>query len=156
MLPIETKREGDKITKVCVEDVYKLIGRIQTYLENFEDKSSEISGSAHKDYLAPDGIIYEGELIIGKGTSCPCGGDVFDEEIGNEVAFRKAKLNANNKKARIIEKLFYQIDILVSKLQQEYIPIVNNIYKDEKFMSKINPDFKSYIYNKLLDIDEAK
>ena len=27
-LPIRTSREGNKITKVCVEDIYKMINRI--------------------------------------------------------------------------------------------------------------------------------
>ena len=45
---------------------------------------NKIVDSIHKEY-----DDYEGELIIGRGVSRPCKDDVFDEEIGHEIAFKK-------------------------------------------------------------------
>ncbi len=95
-LPIETSREGDKITKVCVEDIYKVVNRVVEALDKAYNNSIDIIDSIHKDYND-----YEGELIIGTGVSQPCHGDVFYESIGNDIAFMKAKLNANIKKHNI-------------------------------------------------------
>ena len=46
-LPIETTREGDKITKVCVEDVYKIINRIQDAMDKSYNNSIDIIESVN-------------------------------------------------------------------------------------------------------------
>ena len=46
-LPIKTIKEGNKITKVCVEDIYKIINRLQKSMDDAYNKSMEIINSVH-------------------------------------------------------------------------------------------------------------
>ena len=107
-MPIETVRDGEKITKTCVEDVYKIINRVEDQLLKSYNNSIDILESVHKKYW-PDGednTYYEGELIVGTGTSQPCNGDIFDEKTGNEIAFQKMKLNVNLKKYNLLRRVY--------------------------------------------------
>ena len=66
-MPITTSREGNKITKVCVEDVYKIINRTQEAMDKAYNDSVDILDSIYKQHNG-----FEGELIIGTGVSQPC------------------------------------------------------------------------------------
>ena len=77
-LPITTVREGNKITKICVEDVYKMLNRI---IEK-QNVTADLLESLHKTVETKDGQYVPGEFIIGTGISQPCLTDAFDEEIG--------------------------------------------------------------------------
>ena len=138
MLPLKTIKEGDKITKICVEDVYKTSNRIIEGLDKEYNSIINILNSIHKEY-----DDCEGELIIGTGISKPCGEDIFNEEIGNEIAFKKAKLNANLKRVRLLERCMKEVinfeDIIVRDLDKVY----NYVYKDLKDLRKYNPDYLS-------------
>lgn len=136
-LPIETIKDGNKTTKICVEDVYKLLNRIGDSLEKNYQESRKIIDSIHKTYKG-----FEGELIIGKGVSQPCIKDAYDEEIGSNIAFMKAKLNANLKKARIIEKLSKSLENYIHVLGKEYNELLDNIIRDVKGIRLYNPDFR--------------
>ena len=129
-LPIETIKNGNTTIKVCVEDVYRLINRLDNVLYKFENKSNEILNSIHKNYKD-----YEGELIIGKGVSKPCNGDIYDEQIGETVAFVKAKLNANIKKRRIIDRLIKTLDKAKNEIKAEGTKLDNYIRMDEETLS---------------------
>ncbi len=135
-LPIETKREGDEITKVCVEDSYKFLNRIIEPFNRMSDKVIDITDSLHQEYGD-----YEGEFIIGVGTSKPCEGDVFNEEIGNEIAFRKAKLKANLKKHHIISRIVNHVaDFCEILLKEDYI-LSKYIRDDTDAIREYNKDF---------------
>ena len=142
-MPIETNREGEKITKVCVEDVYKIINRVQEQMEKSYNNSIEILDSVHKKYWPSneDNVVYEGELIIGTGTSQPCKGDVFNEEIGNEIAFKKMKLNANNKKYNILRRVYNQYVDLANVLQEEINKVLFYMDYDLDGIREYNPDY---------------
>ncbi len=135
-LPIETTREGNKITKVCVEDVYRLLNRVQESLIKGYNDSIDIIDSVHKEVNG-----YEGELIVGTGISQPCLTDAFDEEIGNNIAFMKAKLNANIKKSNILYKLLSQQTKVLEILENEIIKIEQLIDMDVEGVRKYNPDY---------------
>lgn len=129
-LPIETIKNGDTTIKVCVEDVYRLINRLYDVLYRLDISSEAVLKSIHKEYKD-----YEGELIIGKGVSKPCNGDVYNDEIGETVAFVKAKLNANIKKRRIIERLLKTLDKAKNEIKAEGTKLDNYIRMDEETLS---------------------
>lgn len=135
-LPIKTICEGDKITKVCVEDVYKIVNRIVEQMNKSYSKATEIIDSLDKE--ADD---YEGSLIVGTGVSQPCDGDEFNEEIGNNIAFMKAKLNANMKKLKFITKIFKQFQKLENVLGNEANKILKYIELDLDGIRQYNPDY---------------
>ena len=44
-MPIETTREGNKITKKCVEDVYKIVNRVIEGMDKAHNNSVDIIDS---------------------------------------------------------------------------------------------------------------
>ena len=147
-LPIKTVREGNKITKVCVEDVYKMVNRIQNGMNDAFSKTVEIIDSIHKDVETSDGI-FEGELIIGTGISQPCLIDAFDEEIGSNIAFIKAKLNANIKKYKFLTKVFKSWEKTLDVIDNEFEKVEKNILMDLKGIRLHNPEYLQDIEYKL-------
>ena len=148
-MPIETNREGTKITKVCVEDVYKMINRVQDAMNKAYNNSVDIIDSIHKDYKCADGTVASGELIIGTGISQPCLTDAFDEEIGNNIAFMKAKLNANIKKHNFLCRIYNEFGDLCYKMDEEFDKIDKNIIRDLVGLRNFNPEYLTGIEDKL-------
>ena len=146
-MPIKTSREGNKITKVCVEDIYKLINRVQEAMDKAYENSVDIVDSVHKEV---DG--FEGELIIGRGTSQPCLTDAFDEEIGNNIAFMKAKLNANIKKYNIVRRVFMEYIRAIDSFEEELDRIECYINFDLEGIREYNPE---YLIDKFPENDEV-
>lgn len=137
-LPIETTREGNKITKVCVEDVYKIVNRIIEAMDKAYNNSTDILDSIHKQVNG-----FEGELIVGTGISQPCLTDAFDEEIGNNIAFMKMKLNANIKKRNFIVRVWNEYVRVLNSLDDELKKIEENIDMDIEGIRLHNPDYLS-------------
>lgn len=136
-MPIETTREGNKITKVCVEDFSKVMNKIKLAENKAKVESDKIFHSVKKNV---NGVV--GNYIVGVGNSQPCIVDAFDEEIGNNIAFMKAKLNANLKKRTILERVFeeYQKHVAYTILDEldkldEYIDL------DLEGIRKHNPEY---------------
>ena len=102
-MPIETVREGNKITKTCVEDIYKIVNRVIEAMEKAYNNSVDIIDSLQNDEYGEDSAV-----VFGRGISQPCLTDAFDEEIGNNIAFMKMKLNANIKTHNFLVKVFNQ------------------------------------------------
>ena len=142
-LPIRTSREGNKITKVCVEDIYKMINRIGAAEERSTEKWNEILESLDKDVEDADGGIVNGCLVVGTGISQPNIKDAFDETVGNNIAFMKAKLNANFKKRNILFKLFNAANITLEAISEEIVKIDNKIQMDLEGIRKHNPEYLS-------------
>lgn len=140
---MKQKKEGDKITKVCVEDVYKIINRVYEAMDKAYNNSTEILDSVHKTYESTDGE-YEGELIIGTGVSQPCKDDVFNEEVGNEIAFKKAKLNANIKKAKLLYRIYKEYFKVIHCIDNELDKIENLIQKDISDIREYNSEYLLY------------
>ena len=143
-MPITTSREGNKITKVCVEDVYKIINRTQEAMDKAYNDSVDILDSIYKQHNG-----FEGELIIGTGVSQPCLTDAFDEEIGNNIAFMKAKLNANIKKHNFLCRIYNEYFNLLDKIDEEIEKIDSNIIFDLDGVRQHNPDYLNGIEEKL-------
>ena len=135
-MPIETTRDGNKITKVCVEDVYKMINRVQEAMNKAYNNSVDILDSIHKEVNG-----YEGELIIGTGVSQPCLTDAFDEEIGNNIAFMKAKLNANMKKRNLLYRVYNQYISVLEAIDVELEKIDEYIDLDLEGVRNHNPEY---------------
>ena len=142
-LPIETTRDGNKITKVCVEDVYKMINRLESSINKMCNNSREIMDSIEKKYWPSneDNTYYEGWLIVGTGVSQPCGDDEFDEETGNNIAFMKAKLNANIKKYNIARRVYNELVDCMEKVGGEMDKILDYIDMDLDGIREYNPDY---------------
>lgn len=140
-LPIRTSREGNKITKVCVEDIYKMINRIGAAEERSAEKWNEIWESLDKDVEDADGGIVNGCLVVGTGISQPNIKDAFDETVGNNIAFMKAKLNANFKKRNILYKFYKAANITLDAIAEEVAKIDNKIYMDLEGIRKHNPEY---------------
>ena len=139
--PIQTIREGNKITKICVEDFYKMINRIGTAEERSTEKWNEIWDSLDVDVENGQGEVGNGCLIIGKGVSQPNIKDAFDEEIGNNIAFMKAKLNANIKKYNVIRRVHNEYINALIKFGDEMDKILNYIYKDIDGIREFNSEY---------------
>ena len=139
--PIQTIREGNKITKICVEDFYKMINRIGAAEERSAEKWNEIWDSLDVYVENEQGEVGSGCLIIGKGVSQPNIKDAFDEEIGNNIAFMKAKLNANLKKRNILFKLYNAAFITIEAIDNEIDKIDDKIALDLEGLRKHNPDY---------------
>ena len=156
-LPIRTSREGNKITKVCVEDIYKMINRIGAAEKRSAEKWNEIWESLDKDVEDADGGIVNGCLVVGTGISQPNIKDAFDETVGNNIAFMKAKLNANFKKRNILFKLFNAANITLDAIAEEIVKIDSKIQMDLEGIRKHNPEYLSrldeYGYEFNLDDD---
>lgn len=142
-LPIETTREGDKITKVCVEDIYKIVNRVYDSMNKAYNNSVDILEEIKKKYWSDveDNTYYDGYLIIGNGISQPCGDDEFDEEIGNDIAFMKAKLNANIKKYNALRRVHNNYVKCMEGIDTEIEKIIKYIEMDIKGIRKYNPDY---------------
>ena len=143
-MPIETIREGNKITKICLEDVYKIINRVQEDMTKTYNKSIALLDSIHKETNG-----YEGEIIVGTGVSQPCMSDAFDEEIGNNIAFMKSKLNANIKKHNFLMRLYKFWDKYMDKIAEEISDIDFYIKRDLNGIRKHNPDYLTGIEEEL-------
>lgn len=139
-LPIKTIKKGEKTTKVCVEDIYKMLNRIIDSMDKTYNNSIDIINSVNKTYDK-----YTGELIIGTGVSQPCNGDVYDEEIGNNIAFMKAKLNANLKKRNILYRIWNEYTKIFDTLNKELIKIDNYVDMDIKNIRKYNPEYLNHL-----------
>lgn len=143
-LPIETTREGDKITKVCVEDTYKVVNRVKESLSKNMTKIEDIlENFVKKEYVNSQGKSCKGYLIIGNGVSQPCNDDVFDEELGNEIAFRKAKLNANIKKHHFLVRIYNHLVDIQNDLNEDIFKIEDNICYDLNELRNYNEDYLS-------------
>jgi len=135
-LPIETTREGNKITKICIEDVYKIVNRIQDAMNKAYNNSVDILDSIHKEVNG-----FEGELIVGTGISQPCLTDAFDEKIGNDIAFMKAKLNANIKKHNILVRVFNEFSNLLDTADVDLMKIDKYIIDDLRRLRMYNSEY---------------
>ena len=148
--PIETIREGNKITKVCVEDVYKILNRVQDGMNKSFSECVDIIDSVHKEIPnSADGKIWEGELIIGIGISQPCLTDAFDEEIGNNIAFMKMKLNANIKKHNLLCKIYNTWYNCLKEINADLNKIDANIFRDLEGIRRYNDSYLTGIEEKL-------
>ena len=134
--PIQTIREGNKITKICVEDYYKMINRIADAEDRSAEKWNEIW-----EFMGEDDTC----VIIGTGISQPCLTDAFDEEIGNNIAFMKAKLNANMKKRNVLRKLWEAAMITVDAIDEEWNKIDNMIAFDLNGLRKYNTEYLNHL-----------
>lgn len=135
-MPIETTREGNAITKICVEDVDKIINRVRVTLNQSYSSILGIIHSIQKNYKGVNG-----KFIIGTGTSQPCLIDAFDEEIGNNIAFMKAKLNANIKKRNILRRIYKELIKVIEVLETEISKIDEYINLDIDGIRKHNPEY---------------
>lgn len=135
-LPIKTSYDGEVTTKICIEDFYKVLNRVQDAAWKAYEQAQDAIDSIHKVY---DG--YEGELIIGTGVSEPCSGDEYSKEIGEEIAFKKAKLNANIKKAKLLEKVIKGLSEGYNKIINEQEKIESYIQRDLVDLREYNPDY---------------
>lgn len=139
--PIQTIREGNKITKICVEDFYKMLNRICDEDIRGNEEFEEIWDSLDVEVLNRDGEKGIGCLVVGKGISQPNIQDAFDEEIGNNIAFMKAKLNANMKKRNILFKLWKAKSIVVNAIEREIYNLDSKIAFDLDGLREYNPDY---------------
>ena len=144
-LPIETNREGDKITKVCVEDIYKIVARIENALDKaYEDSSEILEDVKSRNYWTDNpepNTVWEGCLIVGTGVSQPCHEDMFNERIGNDVAFMKAKLNANIKKHNILCRIWNNLSVALDKIDEDLEKVDKYIELDLNGIRNYNPDY---------------
>lgn len=140
-MPIKTVRDGNKITKVCVEDIYKMLKRIGIAEERSTKKWNEVWDSVDKELTDANGNTVNGCLIIGTGISQPNIKDAFDENIGNNIAFMKAKLNANFKKRNVLLKLWNSVMITIDAIDDEIYKLDNMIGMDLYNLRKHNPAY---------------
>lgn len=143
--PIQTMREGNKITKICVEDIYKIINRIGIAEERSCEKWNQIMDEIEKDVPNANGEVGTGCLIVGTGISQPNIKDAFDEKIGNNIAFMKAKLNANIKKRNVLRKLWEAAMITVDAIDEEWSKIDNMIALDLNGLRSYNAEYLNYL-----------
>lgn len=143
-MPIETVREGNKITKTCVEDVYKIVNRVIAAMDKAYNNSVDIIDSLQNDEYGKDSAV-----VFGKGVSQPCLTDAFDEEIGNNIAFMKMKLNANIKTRNFLVKVFNEYMKALDTINEDILKVDDKILMDLEGVRLHNPDYLSGIECKL-------
>ena len=136
---IKTVRNGNNIAKICIEDITKLVDKIESPIRNARHKVEEIL-----DEYYPDTLDYETNFprVKGVGVAKLMDGDTFDEEIGNDIAFRKAKLSANIKKLHLIEKAMNLYGKALDQISEEGDRLTQYIINDIEALRKYNPEFK--------------
>lgn len=149
MLPIETYKEGEKITKVCVEDIHKLLNRIIDVIDKAYNNSMEIIDDSFMTYDKNDGYLYEGNMVVGTGTATPHEEDIFNEDLGEEIAFRKAKLNANVKKLRLLAKVLKENVKVGEAIRQELDKLSSYICMDLAALNEVNPGYEERMYDQI-------
>ena len=154
-MPIETSRNNDTITKVCVEDVSRILSRVQTSINKANNDVKKLFKSVRKRYTSSFQDS-EGYLVIGRGYSQPCHGDQFDEKIGNNIAFMKAKLNANFKKRSLLISTYNKYIDVLDSIDEELEKIESYILMDLDNLREYNPEYlKDIEYEKgILEKDE--
>ena len=162
-LPIQTTKNGEETTKVCVEDMYKAVNRVIDVYNDFVDFAEEqFDEIGERSVCLPenpedeqtDDNTWIGCLVVGKGTSKPCHGDEYDEKIGCDIAFMKAKLNANLKKWNFFVKLWNKNVKLQNAIDEELAKIEGNILMDLDGVREYNPEYLKDIEYKLGIFDE--
>ena len=143
-MPIETVREGNKITKTCVEDIYKIANRVIGAMDKAYNNSVDIIDSLQNDEYGEDSAV-----VFGRGISQPCLTDAFDEEIGNNIAFMKMKLNANIKTRNFLVKVYNQWMGALDKIDEDIYKVDNKIQMDLDGVRKHNPNYLAGIEDKL-------
>jgi hypothetical protein len=154
-MPIETNRNNDTITKVCVEDVSRILSRVQTSINKTNKDVKNLFKSVRKRYTSSFQDS-EGYLVIGRGYSQPCHGDQFDEKTGNNIAFMKAKLNANFKKRSLLISAYNKYIDVLNSIDDELEKIESYILMDLDNLREYNPEYlKDIEYEKgILEKDE--
>lgn len=150
-IPIKTIKNGEKTTKICIEDVYKMINRLSDSIDRNYQKIEDILDSVEKELEQDDGSIITGSIIVGTGTSQPCDGDQYDEELGSRIAFMKSKLNANLKKHNLIKRILCLLKKTKTDVSWELTKVDRIIIKDLNNLRKYNPQYlkgieEAYIY----------
>ena len=113
-----------------------MINRIAEAEKRSAEKWNEIWDSMGEDDTC---------VVIGTGVSQPCLTDAFDEEIGNNIAFMKAKLNANLKKRNILLKLWNAAFITIDAIDREIIKIDDLISLDLSGLRKHNSEYLNHL-----------
>lgn len=143
--PIQTIRDGNKITKICVEDYYKLLNRIRDAREREIELWNDLWESLDVKVENANGELGKGCLIVGTGVSQPNIKDTFDEKIGNNIAFMKAKLNANFKKRNVLFKFYNIAMITIASLDEEIEKLDSLIKMDLHGLRQHNPEYLDYL-----------
>ena len=158
-LPIETSQDGNKITKVCVEDIHKITDRVIDAMNKAYNNSAEIIDNLKCAYYSEvNKTLYcdgNSRLIVGTGNSQPCLTDAFDDEIGNDIAFIKAKLNANIKKHNILVRIYNEFVNVLDAVDFDLEKIDDYICDDLLRMRQYNSEYLIGIEHKLGIIPEG-
>ena len=149
-MPIETTIEGEKTTKVCVEDMYKAVNRVIDAYNKFVEYATGAFDEVDQVRVETElNGAWEGCLVVGKGISQPCHGDVYDHKIGEDIAFMKAKLSANIKKWNFFCKLWNSNIKVCHAIDTELARIAKNIEMDLAGIREYNPEYLKDIEYKL-------
>lgn len=137
MMPIETIKSNfsNTIVKICVEDVHKLTNKIMCPLYHALDQAIEIMEETLFSYNSV------GKCIKGTGVAV-CHDDNYDEEVGCEIAFRKAKLNANIKKRNLLRRCYRLYKNALKELISEDEKLTKYINNDMEALKEFNPEYK--------------
>ena len=130
MYPIKTFVKDNTVVKVCVEDAHRLINAVHLIAKDAYSKTLDLVGGFYSDK-------YDGYYIETKGKAVCGNDDNFDEEIGNEIAFRKMKIAANIRKVHLIRGA---IRVLESQIKQLYVLLD----KFERFIEKDSEALKAH------------
>lgn len=126
--PIKTVINGNTIAKICIEDVRKL-----------HEFVNQVNDSTLSNF---DRIDIEFPLEIKNVGKAKCTlDDKFNEEIGNEIAFRKVKLQANIKKFKFLTRIGRIYLKAWSLITEKRNKIYTYIEKDIKAIREYNPEY---------------
>lgn len=136
---IKTVRNGNNIAKICIEDITKLMDKVESPFKSARYKVEEILDEYYPNTWDDETDI---PIVKGVGVAKLMEGDIFDEEIGNDIAFRKAKLSANIKKLHLIEKVMNLYGKALDQISEEGDRLAQYIINDVEALRKYNPEFK--------------
>ena len=108
--PIETVRDGNKITKTCVEDVYKIVNRVYAAMNKAYNNSVEVLESLQREDFDEESYYLDGEYWIDWDKF----GEDMADAVNTPLTYREMhgqSLNAliNNKNRSEAHKLYKDI-----------------------------------------------
>lgn len=122
--PIKTIKNGNTTYKVVSDDLRKLKRKNRDRFLKLYIELSHLNDNI-KDFVTHTGV------------STPAKSDTYDSNLGEIIAFKKAKIKNNDYRARKLAKMTLTLFDLIEELNKEIEILDSSTEMDEKYLSKL-------------------
>lgn len=122
--PIKTIKNGTTTYKVVSDDLRKLKRKNQDRFIKLYVELNKLNNDI-KDFVTHSGI------------SKPAASDVYDDKLGEIIAFKKAKIKNNGYRSRQLSRIIIKLCDLAEELSEEMNALDDSIDMDQEFLSKL-------------------